>query len=170
MVRQSNQLLALARAEPGRAERKRLAPVDLADLVSQVVQYFVMAASKKQIDIGFELEPAPVVGDAFLLRDLIDNLIDNAVRYTPDGGTVTVSCGMRGTRSRLRVLDSGPGIAPSRRAEVFRRHVRLSADTTGSGLGLAIVRDVAQVHEATVTLSDPPLGGGLLVTVEFPPA
>ena len=170
MIRQSNQLLALARAEPSRVERKRLGQVDVAELVSQVVQYFVVEAGKKRIDIGFELQRAPVAGDAFLLRDLIDNLIDNAVRYTPDGGTVTVSCGRAGGRSRLRVVDSGPGIAPARRAEAFQRHVRLSADTGGSGLGLAIVRDVAHVHGATVTLSDAPGRSGLVATVVFPRA
>jgi two-component system sensor histidine kinase TctE len=93
MIRQTNQLLALARAEPSRFEKTRLETIDLAQLVAQAVQYFVEEARKKDIDIGFDLQPAPVAGDSFLLRDLVDNLVDNAVRYTPAGGTVTVRCG-----------------------------------------------------------------------------
>ncbi|MDP9108844.1 MAG: sensor histidine kinase N-terminal domain-containing protein, partial [Pseudomonadota bacterium] len=109
MIRQTNQLLALARAEPSRVEKARREPVQLDALVAESVQYFVELADKKQIDLGFELQPLRVLGDRFLLRDLIDNLIDNAVRYTPPGGTVTVRTSARDGRAVFAVEDNGPG-------------------------------------------------------------
>lgn len=168
MIRQSNQLLALARAEPSHFGKERLETLDLARLVEQVVQYFVEEAGKKQIDIGFDLEPALVAGDSFLLRDLIDNLIDNAVRYTPPHGTVTVRCFARAGHGMLQIEDSGPGIAPQHRAMVFQRFVRLDDKATGSGLGLAIVRDIAQAHGAAIEIDSGAGGAGLLLTVLFP--
>ncbi len=168
MIRQSNQLLALARAEPSHFEKKRLETLDLSPLVEQVVQYFVDEAGKKRIDIGFDLQPTLVAGDSFLLRDLVDNLIDNAVRYTPPGGTVTVRCHMRDGGGRLVVEDSGPGIAPELRARVFQRFVRLDDSIDGSGLGLAIVRDIAQAHNASVELGEQVGQCGLVVSVAFP--
>lgn len=169
MIRQTNQLLALARAEPSQFERTRLEQLDLAPLVGQVVQYFVEQASKKNIDIGFDLQRTRVAGDPFLLRDLIDNVIDNAVRYTPPHGTVTVRCYREGREGVLEVEDSGPGIAPAMRERVFERFLRLDDKSSGSGLGLAIVRDIAIAHGAAVTLGDA-AGGGMLLTVRFPPS
>ena len=171
MIRQTNQLLALARAEPSRFEKTRLEPVDLAQLVAEVVQYFVEQAGKKDIDIGFDLQPVAVAGDSFLLRDLIDNLIDNAVRYTPAGGTVTVRClGGIGQEGVLEIEDSGPGIAVHQRAQVFQRFVRLDDKVAGSGLGLAIVRDIAQAHGAAIDIADGPGASGMRITVRFPAA
>ena len=170
MIRQVNQLLALARAEPSHFEKARLERLDLSLLVEQVVQYFVDEAGKKRIDIGFDLQPSLVSGDSFLLRDLIDNLIDNAVRYTPAEGTVTVSCLARGGRAVLVIEDSGPGIAPKDHARVFQRFVRLDDGPDGSGLGLAIVRDIALAHGALVELGSGANGAGLVLTVTFPPA
>ncbi|MDQ1920650.1 sensor histidine kinase [Massilia pseudoviolaceinigra] len=168
MIRQTNQLLALARAEPARFEKTRLERLDLSVLIEQVIQYFVDEAGKKRIDIGFELLPTRVSGDSFLLRDLIDNLIDNAVRYTPDGGTVTVRCYQEGKFGVLIVEDSGPGIPPHQRAMVFQRFLRLDDKIPGSGLGLAIVRDIAQAHGATVEIGNGPGGAGVQFTVRFP--
>lgn len=168
MIRQTNQLLALARAEPSRFEKNRLEQIDLALLVEQVVQYFVDEAGKKRIDIGFELKRTMVPGDRFLLRDLIDNLIDNAVRYTPRAGTVTVRCFSEGDASVLQVEDSGPGIAPHLRGRVFQRYVRLDDKTEGSGLGLAIVRDIALAHNARIDVLAGPGGNGTLMSVRFP--
>ncbi len=170
MIRQVNQLLALARAEPSHFEKARLERLDLSQLVAQVVQYFVEEAGKKRIDIGFDLVPAMVAGDSFLLRDLIDNVIDNAVRYTPVGGTVTVSCLERDGKAVLMVDDSGPGIAPEHYSRVFQRFVRLDDGADGSGLGLAIVRDIALAHGALVELGVGDGGAGLALTVSFPPA
>ncbi len=167
MIRQTNQLLALARAEPSRFEKTRLEPLALGRLVEQSVQYFVEQAAAKGIDIGFDLGPAQVAGDGFLLRDLIDNLVDNAVRYTPAGGSVTVRCYQDGAGAVLEVEDSGPGIAPALHAKVFQRYVRLDGQSAGNGLGLAIVRDVALAHDAAITLAAGAGGAGLLVAVRF---
>jgi two-component system sensor histidine kinase TctE len=168
MIRQTNQLLALARATPDGAARRRFEPLDLAMLVQECVQYFVTEADRKDLDIGFDLAAAPVCGDAFLLRDLVDNLVDNAVRYTPPGGTVTVRCRREGDASLLVVEDSGPGIALEKRALVFNRFVRLDDKTPGSGLGLAVVRDIALAHRAAIALDDMPAGAGIRFTLRFP--
>lgn len=169
MIRQTNQLLSLERAEPNRFARARLLPVDLAQLVAESIQHFVEQAAAKDIDLGFELDGAPLQGDRFLLRDLVDNLVDNALRYTPAGGRVTVACGALGDGgSFLRVEDNGPGIPAHLRTRVFERFVRLDEQTTGSGLGLAIVRDIANLHGADLVLGQPAAGSGAVFTVHFP--
>lgn len=176
MIRQTNQLLALARAEPEHFEKTRLEPLALHSLIEQSIQLFVEQASRKQIDLGFELQPVMIRGDRFLLRDLIDNLIDNAIRYTPAGGSVTVSClppaggagGRAAAGARLVVEDSGPGIPPERREQVFSRFVRLDDRISGSGLGLAIVRDIATVHGAECRIDDASSGQGARFSIIFP--
>jgi two-component system sensor histidine kinase TctE len=170
MIRQTNQLLALARATPDGPATIRPEPLDLAQLVQETVQYFVTEADRKGLDIGFDIEPAPLLGDAFLLRDLIDNLVDNAVRYTPAGGMVTVRCRCEGANSLLEVEDSGPGIPPEKRALVFNRFVRLDDKSPGSGLGLAVVRDIALAHKASIELADMPDGPGIRFRLRFPAA
>jgi two-component system sensor histidine kinase TctE len=170
MIRQTNQLLSLERAEPNRFARARLAPLDLSDLVAESIQAFVEQAAARDIDLGFELGPARVEGDRFLLRDLVDNLVDNALRYTPRGGRVTVGCGAAQENEGgavLRVEDNGPGIPGDMRARVFERFVRLDEKSVGSGLGLAIVRDIANLHGAELRLEEAP-GGGAVFSVAFP--
>lgn len=122
MTRQVNQLLALARAEPSRFERTRLEPLALDGLLAETIRHFVEQAARKDIDLGFELAPTTVRGDRFLLRDLVDNLVDNALRYTPAGGTVTVACRQDGDAGVFTVEDSGPGIprAPAGRVQSLR--------------------------------------------------
>lgn len=176
MIRQTNQLLALARAEPSHFENTRLEPLRLDALVEQAIQYFVDQAAKKEIDLGFDLLQTVVTGDRFLLRDLIDNLIDNAIRYTPQGGMVTVRCFRDGGAGMLIVEDDGPGIAPVQRERVFTRFVRLVANANGnangnadgSGLGLAIVRDIALAHGASIAIESNPAGRGAVFSVRFP--
>ncbi|MFL6708228.1 MAG: sensor histidine kinase [Massilia sp.] len=170
MIRQTNQLLALARAEPSRFEKARLEPLDLAAMVGQSIQHFVDRAHARGIDLGFELDPVGIHGDPFLLRDLIDNLVDNALRYTPPDGTVTVRCGLEAgsAHALLEVEDSGPGIPAAERDRVFSRFVRLAEHTTGSGLGLAIVRDIALAHGAQVAVLGARAGSGALFQVRFP--
>ncbi len=168
MIRQTNQLLALARAEPSHFEKARLEPLELNLLVEESVQQFVEEAAKKRIDLGFNLARTVVVGERFMLRDLIDNLIDNAIRYTPQHGTVTVSCIADALSGRLVVEDSGPGIPPAKRELVFNRFVRLDDKITGSGLGLAIVRDIALAHGASITLDSRPGRPGCIFSVRFP--
>ncbi|GGB86686.1 sensor histidine kinase [Pseudoduganella buxea] len=167
MIRQVNQLLALARAEPGQGAREMKA-VALDALVADTVQHFVEQAARKDIDLGFELAPATVRGDSFLLRDLVDNLVDNAIRYTPRHGRVTVACRQDSGGAELTVEDNGPGIPPARRADVFSRFVRLDEQSAGTGLGLAIVRDIAASHGATVAVDAGPGGQGACFTVRFP--
>ena len=105
-----------------------------------------------------------------MLRDLVDNLVDNALRYTPEGGIVTVRCGATPDAALFEVEDSGPGIAPEKRARVFERFVRLDEHSSGSGLGLAIVRDIAALHGGAVQLDSGLEGRGARFTVRFPPA
>ena len=168
MVRQANQLLALARSEPGGIVRQRFERVSLDRLVAESVQQFVQQALAKDIDIGFDLQPASVHGDAFLLRDLVDNLVDNAIRYTPRGGVVTVSCGSEDGHAQLRVEDNGPGIPDSQKDRVFTRFYRLDQTQSGSGLGLAIVRDIATDHGARIEVGSGSGERGTLFRVVFP--
>jgi two-component system sensor histidine kinase TctE len=168
MIRQTNQLLSLARAEPNHFEKTRLEPLALNALVEEAIQSFVDQASLKSIDIGFDLQPATITGDRFLLRDLIDNLIDNAIRYTPAHGTVTVTVQGAPGAGLLTVEDNGPGIPRAKREQVFSRYVRLDDKTHGSGLGLAIVRDIAVVHGARLAIGDAAGGQGALFSVRFP--
>lgn len=170
MIRQTNQLLALARAEPSQFQRARLYPLALDKLVEQSVQHFVREAMKKCIDLGFELQPATIAGDSFLLRDLIDNLIDNAIRYCPPDGRVTVSCGAMDGGVRLSVEDSGPGIPEAERERIFSRFYRLNDKIGGSGLGLSIVRDIALDHGAELQVQPGADGKGTVFSVRFPPA
>ena len=168
MIRQTNQLLVLARAEPTQFEKARLAPLALDKVVEESIQHFVQEADKKEIDLGYELAPTVIPGDPFLLRDLIDNLVDNAIRYAPRHGRVTVSCYTEDGAGVLAVEDDGPGIAPLEQELIFKRFYRLNQTSVGSGLGLAIVRDIAVDHGAEVRLSGGADGVGTIVRVRFP--
>jgi two-component system sensor histidine kinase TctE len=169
MIRQTNQLLVLARAEPSQFEKKCLEPVELDKLMEESIQHFVQEADKKDIDIGFDLQPTRVMGDRFLLLDLIDNLVDNAIRYSPRRGLVTISCFQQAGAGRLVIEDSGPGVALSDREKIFNRFYRLDDKVAGNGLGLAIVRDIAKDHDAEIVLESRPNGTGTIFAVQFPP-
>ncbi len=161
-ARMVNQLLAMARAENKEHETGNQT-VQLARLARETVQDFVPRAMEKHIDLGYEgHEPgsaAPLVvhGHAVLLRELIRNLLDNALLYTPVGGTVTVRVihDPFGQVVVLQVEDSGPGIPAAEREQVFQPFYRsLDTNVDGSGLGLAIVREIAQQHGVEVGLED----------------
>ena len=165
-ARMVNQLLAMARAEDEEQGAHREA-VSLAALATETVRDFVPRALDKRIDLGYEApEPSAgrpgadalwVRGNAVLLRELIRNLVDNALQYTPAGGTVTVRVmnDPFGQVVVLQVEDSGPGIAPAEREQVFHAFYRsLGTNVDGSGLGLAIVREIAVRHRAEVSLED----------------
>ena len=128
-------------------------------------------AVRKRIDLGYEGRdalPAMVSGQAVLLREMIANLIDNALRYTPEGGLVTVAVAHLADGVVVTVRDNGPGIPEAQRQNVFLRFFRLeTGDTLGSGLGLSIVREIVLAHGGEVDLADAE-GGGLLVTVRLP--
>lgn len=165
LVRLVNQLLALARAEPGGMAAK---PVDLRALVEQEADGWLTAALAKEIDLGFELAPAPVEGIALLLRELAGNLVDNAIRYTPAGGQVTVRVGQDRRGTFLAVDDSGPGVPPELRERVFERFFRGDGGAAGGcGLGLAIVSQIAGQHRASVTVGNS-FEGGASFLVRFP--
>jgi len=155
------QLLALARHEPG-ARAEAFAPVALGTVLQQVLADAGPLAQARQTTLSLDSDPAlQVPGDAAALAVLARNLVDNALRYTPAGGQVQVSCQPHAGGVMLRVDDSGPGIEPADRERVFDRFVRggSAGETPGSGLGLAIVRSIAQRHGASVTLASSPLGG-----------
>ncbi len=165
------QLLTLARQEPG-ASTPPVAGVALNDLVHQSVTASANSAAARNIDLGVAAsDPAAcVTGNAEALRTLLDNLVGNAVRYTPAGGRIDVGCGSADGRAWLEVVDNGPGIPAAERERVFDRFYRRSEqDAAGSGLGLAIVRAIADKHQAAIQLTDA-AGGGLRVRVEFPQA
>lgn len=164
------QLLTLARQEPGAAEY-RFVPLSLAEQVRQAVVEHERLAEAGGIDLGVTQadEAVRVSADADALHILLANLVGNALRYTPGGGRVDVSCGLGDGRAFLAVADSGPGIPAAERERVFDRFYRRGGDgQTGSGLGLSIVRTIAERHGAQVSLGDSD-SGGLLVRVVFPP-
>ena len=164
------QLLTLARSEPGAAERP-LTMVDLTGIARQVVAEHAPIAEAKGVELGLSADSAVTAdGDAEALRSLLANVIDNAVHYTPRGGSVDVAATVAGRHPCWIVTDTGPGIAAAERARVFDRFYRHAVDgAAGSGLGLAIVHRVAQRHGAAVELGDGADGRGLTVTVRFPP-
>lgn len=173
-IRLTNQLLSLSRAEPVNGLVAPPQKVDLAAVARDMVVDLLPLAARKQIDLGYEGradEPAMVSGQPILLREMVANLIDNALRYTPEGGLVTVAVDWPAEGGiRLTVRDNGPGIPAEHRENVFRRFFRLdTGDTLGSGLGLSIVREIVLAHAGEIALADAP-GGGLLVTVRLPAA
>jgi len=165
-ARLANQLLALARAEPG--ARSLMATLDLKNIAGGEAEAWVRQSLARDIDLGFELEPAPVDGDAFLLREALSNLVHNALEYSARGGRVTVRTGRRNGHAFLEVEDDGPGIAPAERTRVLERFYRVPGTPgTGSGLGLAIVREIAASHAANISIADGSLGG-CRVEITFP--
>lgn len=165
------QLLSLARNEPEALRKLSLVEVDLNQLALDAASAWVPEAYKRDIDLGYEgLErPLWVNGDAARLRELLDNLLDNAIRYSRSGGRVTVRL-IAEPRPTLRVSDDGPSIPVEERSRIFDRFHRLH-DTPGegSGLGLAIAREIARIHKAEITLTDDTDGVGNVFQVSFPP-
>jgi two-component system sensor histidine kinase TctE len=163
-----NQLLAMARAEDREQVMRRTVPVDMVRLATETVREFVPRALERRIDLGYEgpgadgaaglPQAVPLVrGHPVLLHELLVNLVDNALHYTPAGGTVTVRLfdDPFGEVVVLQVEDSGPGIPATERELVFQPFYRaLGTEVDGSGLGLAIVAEIARQHGASLDLSD----------------
>ena len=164
-----NQLLTLARTEGSEIGQQKHEPTDLALLVREVVEDWVIVALEKSIDLGFESPgKAMITGNPFLLRELAKNLIDNAIRYTPPGGHVTCRIIDTGKTVLLEVEDDGVGISPEQAELVFERFYRVDdAAGEGSGLGLAIVQEIANQHDARATLRPNPRGKGAVARVAF---
>ena len=164
-----NQLLTLARTEGGEAAQQKHEPLDLDELIRDVVADWVTVAMEKKIDLGYESEGAAmIVGNAFLLRELAKNLLDNALRYTPAGGHVTCRVLDNQATVLLEVEDDGVGISEEQAELVFERFYRVDdAFTEGSGLGLAIVQEIAMQHDSRASLRPNPNGKGAVAHVPF---
>lgn len=163
------QLLVLARQE-GSANDMQLAPVSLSELVKRTLGDMTGVAAARQIDLGLHhADEASVAGQPDALVILLRNLVDNAIKYTPSGGTVDLEVRRAGGRAVLCVEDSGPGIAPEERERVFSRFYRVpGSEAGGSGLGLAIIKSIAERHGATLALEQSERLGGLRVRIDFP--
>lgn len=169
VTRLASQLLTLSRAEPG-SRRPRNDTIDLVDTARRVLENLAEEALRHDIDLGLEADETPVhvAGDGTMLREMLVNLVDNALRYTQAGGRVTVGVGREGATALLWVEDNGPGIPEAERDQVFERFYRImGTEPEGSGLGLAIVREVVDGAGGSVTLGDAG-GGGLLISVRLP--
>jgi two-component system sensor histidine kinase TctE len=168
------QLLSLARNEPGALDHVQLQPLDLDAFALDVSMEWVPHAIERNIDLGFEGAEQPLVIDADRdrLRELINNLIDNAIRYSQEGGRVTVRASRTADgQCKLAISDDGPSIPVEERARVFERfHRLLGTQEDGSGLGLAIVSEIATLHGARITLEeDTEDGVGNTFSVFFQP-
>ncbi|MFC5459349.1 sensor histidine kinase [Massilia niabensis] len=172
----ANRLLTLARIEHGSGSAAQ-GPVSLAAVAGQVGLELALPAVTKRIDLALEAEggengeDTTVIGQELLLHELVSNLVDNAIRYTPPGGSVLLRVGRQAGGVLLEVIDSGPGVAPAEYEKVFmpfyRAQATLEANPGGTGLGLAIVRDIATMHGATLALDRAEGGSGLKVSVMF---
>ena len=170
--RLADQLLSLARVEPEALGGGFDRDVDLEDLVSDVARDWVGRALARNIEIEFEAGSGELVveGNTALLCEVLNNLIDNALSYCPDGSRITIRVGEATARGVcVQVEDNGPGIPEHRRDDVFDRFVRLDPGVgRGCGLGLSIVQEIVRVHNGEVRLAAPPTGSGLVVRIELP--
>jgi two-component system OmpR family sensor kinase len=166
------QLLVLARQEASAAGGQARREVDLAEVARRAVADLAGLAQAKGVDLGLcQAEPAGVEGQPEALNILLRNLVDNAVKYTPAGGTVDISVTKKAGAVVLAVEDSGPGIPPEEHERVFDRFYRVpGSEAAGSGLGLAIIKAIAERHGARLTLGESERLGGLRAEVSFPAA
>jgi two-component system sensor histidine kinase TctE len=170
-----NQLLALARAEHQSTDPARFEVVELNALARSVVQESVPDAISHRVDLGFEPAERPVriIGVPLLVREMMLNLVDNGLRYTPEGGSVTLRIRQHNDAAFIEVEDTGPGIPEAERQRVFDRFYRiLGTNVDGSGLGLAIVREIVERHEGLIRVAANPSSRepglpGTLISVQF---
>lgn len=162
-------LLILARVDAAE-NTLRLSRLDSVDVVRDVAREWVPPALEKGVEIGFDMRDSEawIMGDAQLLREMLANLIDNALRYGGTRITLTVRCS--GQDVAWQVTDNGPGIPEAQRVAVFAPFHRLSGSVEGAGLGLTIVQRIAHLHDAKVHLATGEDGVGLVVTIVFPAA
>lgn len=149
-----DQLLAMARAEASEHSEQTLVPLNLDQLLQDVVVTWVGRALARRIDLGFEPGgQVLILGNEFLLREMINNLLDNALRYTPDDGRITARAVAQGDFALLEIEDNGIGLSDAESHKVFDRFYRVEGTgVEGSGLGLAIVREIAELHRAAASL------------------
>jgi two-component system sensor histidine kinase TctE len=172
----AHQLLALSRADARSTASEPRQPVDLNALCEEVLEDFLDAAATKQIDLGLEVSDVRVSAYAWLLRELLVNLVDNAVRYTQVGGRITLRCGQRQLPENglaagfLEVEDDGPGVPPQERVRMRERFYRVPGSPgEGNGLGLAIADEIALVHGSQLQISAGAQGRGLRCTLRLEP-
>ena len=169
LAHSANQLLTLARADPAANMAAKNQPVDLNAIVSEVAAKFFDRALQGNIDLGVDAQPATIHADPSLLDDLLSNLVDNALKYTPAGGSVTASAGTQNGRPFLAVEDTGPGIPETDRQRVRQRFYRMpNSPGHGSGLGLAIVEEIARLYGASVSIGAGAKDAGTKIVVQFP--
>jgi two-component system sensor histidine kinase TctE len=169
LAHSANQLLTLARADPAANIAAKTQLVDLNAIVGEVVAKFFDRALHSNIDLGVEAMPVSIHADPSLLDDLLSNLVDNALKYTPPGGRVTASAGVQNGKAFLAIEDSGPGIPEAERHRVRHRFYRLpNSPGHGSGLGLAIVDEIAQLYGASLSIGSGANGLGTRVQLLFP--
>jgi len=167
----ANQLLALARADRSTSLTDEFRRTDLKSVVERIVERNIDRAVECGLDLGAECSPASVEANARLLDDMLGNLMDNALKYTPSGGRVTVRCGYDAGRPFLEVEDNGPGIPESERPRVLERFYRIPGSPPGGcGLGLAIVAEIAKQHDARLSLESGAEGRGVKINLLFPAA
>jgi two-component system sensor histidine kinase TctE len=166
-----NQLLSLTKAEPEGAASVSFEAVDLRLLAQEVTRDWVSASLQKNIDLGFEssIQTALIQGNSVLLRELMNNLIDNAIRYTPDGGNITVGIKHEDSTLIFYVQDNGIGVSDENQSRIFERFYRvLGTKQEGCGLGLTIVQEIAERHHATVNVVSEGEGKGTIFQARFP--
>ena len=169
LAHSANQLLTLARADSSANLSAKNQAVDLQAIVGEVVAKFFDRALQSNIDLGVDAHSVSVFADPSLLDDLLSNLVDNALKYTPAGGSVTVSAGRNNGRPYLAVEDTGTGIPEPERPRVRQRFYRMpNSPGHGSGLGLAIVDEIARLYDATLTLGSGANGAGTRILIQFP--
>jgi two-component system, OmpR family, sensor histidine kinase TctE len=164
----SNQLLALARADPSANVVAKTQAVDLGAMANDIAARYFDRALRANIDLGVETASVSIGADPSLIDDLLSNLLDNALKYTPAGGRVTVSVAAPNHKALIAVEDSGPGIPEDERHRVRQRFYRSpNSPGHGSGLGLAIADEIARLYGATLSIGTA-AGGGARITVQFP--
>lgn len=163
-----NALLSIAQAEAG-APRQHFEPVDLAALIKDVAELYEPLAEERELALTVSAPaPATIPGDRHLLFQALANLVDNAIKFSPQGGRVALDLTAADGCARLAVRDQGPGIPAAARATVLERFSRLetSRSTPGSGLGLSLAAAVARLHDGAIRLEDD--GPGLRAVLELP--
>ena len=171
--RMADQMLALSHVESADRSIQAQQAVDISRLARDVALELAPVALRRHIDLAFEDGgEAWIDGNLQMLHELVSNLLDNAIRYSPERTQVVVATGVSADRIALCVSDQGPGIPPDEREKVFNRFYRILGQdkAPGSGLGLAIVREIVLTHGGSIHLEDGADGRGLMVIVEFPRA
>ena len=166
----ANQLLALSRADARTLDAQPMQRVDLKELCETLLEMHIDAASAQGLDLGLVVQAVHVSGHEWLLRELLCNLLDNALKYTPSGGSVTLRCGRNAEDGApfVEVEDDGPGVPPAERQRVLARFYRVPGSAReGNGLGLAIADEIARAHGSQLRVDSGRGGLGARFTLVF---